>query len=137
MGYASKVRAITERVELSNGYSANIGLLSKQDNDACRAALLGGSKTTGKYEAEDNKPGRTTVDQSLDDAAYVRALLARGIKSWDLDDDNGQILPVNEQTVEILSGPDSDALVKAIKALNGGISKDDKSPADAAGGASA
>ena len=134
MGYASKGKAITETVDLSNGYQAHIGLLSKADNDAVRAALLGGNKTNGKYEAVDGSAGKTVVDQTMDDSAYTRTLLSRGIKSWTLDDDDDQPLPITEKTVEILFGPDADVLVKRIKALNAPVTKEDKStpqPADA------
>lgn len=132
-GYASKVRAIGETIELSTRkddgtpYSAYIGLLGKEDEDYVRAALLGGRKTKGQYVQEDGGKGKTTLDQVMDDSSYTDALLARGIKSWDLDGEDGKVLPISEQTVRILSGPDSKKLIKAIKDLNEPASKADKS----------
>jgi len=129
MGYKAKVSAITARVDLSEGYGATVRLLAKQDEDACQAALLGGARTTGQYVAEDGGKGRTTLDQSLNNAAYTRELLTRGIASWDLDDEAGALLPIDATTVELLSGRDANALVKAIKDLN---TPPDKSPAPTA-----
>lgn len=133
MGYQSKIRAFLRPVALSNGYSAQVGLFDKRGIDACSAALMGGTKSSGQLVVEGQgaaQAARTIVDQSMDNSAYTTARLVHGIKEWTLDDDAGAILPINETTVQILSGPDMAACLKAIEEVNAGPESAEKSPSD-------
>ncbi len=124
MSYSSKVGALTEKVDLSAGYTAFVRALTKRDEDACQAALIGSRKSRARWEQEPGaKLGRTTVEQDLDQSVYSNEKLCRGITSWDLDGDPGDdmdergILRVTPANVEKLSGPDSTALLEAIDRL--------------------
>jgi len=82
-----------------------------------QVALLGSSKSHRQYVVEDGI-SKLVSDQTIDNSAYTRELLVRGIVSWTLDDDNGSPLAVTPETVELLTGTDSTRLAVAIKALS-------------------
>jgi hypothetical protein len=124
MSYEEKIAALVEHVPLSCGYSAFVRALSKRDEDACQAALIGSRKSKARWEQEPGaKMGRTVVEQDLDQSVYSTEKLVRGITSWDLDGkkgddmDDGGILRITTVNVEKLSGPDSTALLEAIDRL--------------------
>lgn len=53
---------------------------------------------------------RLTADEPI--------LLARLITAWNLDDEHGQVLPINVETVKLLSDTDADEIIRRIQALN-------------------
>lgn len=122
MGYKQRT-ALTETVELSQGYSALIHVLRKRDEDACQAILLGDAKTRAKIVSESDEDGdstgsRTEQDLEMDNAAYTTEVIFRGTTSWTLDDDNGKVMDVTREAIEdVLTGPDAKLLVKGINGL--------------------
>lgn len=124
MGYASKLSALTQRVELASlpGYWVDVRILSKKQEDQCNSALIGSSKNHARWETEPGaKKGRTIVEQDLDQSVYTREKLFLGIVAWNLDgegDQEGVVLPITRETVELLSGPDSTKLVEVIDSLS-------------------
>jgi hypothetical protein len=131
LGYQAKT-SVTKRVDLSGDYYALIHMLRSDDEDALQAVLLGGAKNRGKVRARDDGTTDTEFDVEQDMAAYQRQMIVRAVSEWNLDDDVGQILPVNEQSVRLLTAADRNTLVREIKALSETLSK--KNGSTTAGG---
>lgn len=60
--------------------------------------------------------GKGTVKPDI--IAYRNTMMLYSLASWNLDDEAGNVLPINPSTVGILSGPDFDAVYKRVDELN-------------------
>lgn len=133
MSYKSRTQ-LTKEIELPSGAKVTIQSWRKGATDALRNIMLNGGKQESTLSVEDDaeEVKTATVSQRINTGAYTTAVIlhgvavnpATGVPLWDLDDEDGSILPLNKHTVEeILNEPDSDFLVKAIKMLNRGADK--------------
>lgn len=68
--------------------------------------------------------GKGTVKPNI--MLYRNMMTAYSIASWNLDDDNGNILPVNLATIGYLAGPDFDAVYKRVDELNKGMTEEEQ-----------
>ena len=76
-----------------------------------------------KTKAEQVLQGRQRVNGSdvvmdMDVAGYRQLMVLASIVSWNLDDDNGRVWPVNLQSVRQLPGPEFDRIWKVVDELN-------------------
>lgn len=69
--------------------------------------------------------GKGTVKPNV--TLYRNTMVAFSIAAWNLDDDNGNVLPVNLATVGFLSGPDFDLVYNRVDKLNKGMTEDEQS----------
>ncbi len=130
MGYfgSTGVIAATEVVNISGGYTVTIGLLSSKEDAECNAILNGGRKPVTKVTAQGI--GKETMQHqetelTVDYAAYQDARLLRGIKAWDLDDEAGQIVPVDLAHIQMMPGRDRNTVFVALEKLNNPLSESD------------
>src|SRR5512136_230453 len=94
---AGGVIAATDIVEISGGYHVTIGLLSGKEEAECNAILNAGQKAKTRVTAKQGRGAQTpdaeqVTELTMDWQAYRDAKLLRGIKGWDLDDENGQVV---------------------------------------------
>lgn len=76
-----------------------------------------------KTKAEQVLQGRQRVNGSdvvmdMDVAGYRQLMVLASIVSWNLDDDNGRVWPINLQSVRQLPGPEFDRIWKVVDELN-------------------
>lgn len=76
-----------------------------------------------KTEAERALQGRQRVNggdviMDMDVARYRQLMVLASIVTWNLDDDNGHVWPVNLQSVQRLPGPEFDKLWTIVDELN-------------------
>jgi len=76
-----------------------------------------------KTKAEQVLQGRQRVNGSdvvmdMDVAGYRQLMVVASIVSWNLDDDNGRVWPINLQSVRQLPGPEFDRIWKVVDELN-------------------
>lgn len=69
---------------------------------------------------ETNGNGQAVTEPNLDTSAYVRTLMAKLIVDWNLDDEQGQKLPITPATVEMLDPQDGDFLAQEANKRVGG-----------------
>lgn len=99
MGYKSKAFA-GERVALSADYWAQVKPMT-------------GDEALAMAEAATSDEGK-----SLSNRASLVLLLTTAVAAWNLDDDDGNLLQINEATVGELSAADQMRLVQASRRLN-------------------
>lgn len=119
-GYKSR-NSLEKRVELSGGYHAIIQKLSAPDFKVLQDIALGDAKakqrSTSTGDDEESVQTETLVEIDLKSGTYTDELIVRGVKSWDIDDEDGTILPVRKG-LDVLYNDDYSLLVKEIKALS-------------------
>lgn len=111
MGYRAKRFGIT-RVELEGGYWADVRRLTKEEDDDCQEALL----------AEHlESPLGVQVQQikaKLHQRDYTDRLLLHAIQAWNLDDDDGNTLPIELEHIRGLLDADSTKLLGVVRNAN-------------------
>lgn len=112
MGYNAKRFGVT-KVDLPDGYWAEVAPLTKAQDDECDRALLGGELEAPVGSMTALGEMRTKLYQR----EYSDRQLAYAIKRWNLDDDAGAILPITVETVQGLADADSDALLAVVRKL--------------------
>lgn len=118
MGYADKQFRETQRVELSEDYYARIRRLNREQLRRAEDALSDGDQrvTAGAEETR----------MRLDTAAYRDAMVRQSIIEWNLDDDEGQVWPIDTAHVNQLASADFETIWQAVNELNRGRSKDER-----------
>jgi hypothetical protein len=129
MGYfgSTGVIAATEVVEISGGYRVVIGLLSGKEEAECNAILNTGKKPTTKVSAMGIGTATTQhqeTELTIDYASYRDAKLLRGIKSWNLDDEKGDVVPVSLANIQAMPERDRNTVFVALDKFNAPIPDD-------------
>ena len=109
MGYHSKVFG-RRKVELEQGYWAEVTPLTKAEDDECRRVLLGG-------ELEGTPGDLTSIRARFHQREYTDQLLLFAIKRWNLDDDAGNVLPVGPEQVQGLADTHSARLLAVVRGI--------------------
>lgn len=114
MGYSTKKTGGTERVLLVDpDYWVDIrtcmtrGALAKAETAMSRTAVTPG-----------NSENDTVVAMSPDVAGYRNLMVLGSIVAWNIDDDNGRVLEINLENIELLTGPDFDRVYARVNDLN-------------------
>jgi len=117
MGYLSKLRVPVE-VALSGGYVAKVRALRPDERDQAREIAQGGKD--GVAAAVKLRRIDPEADIPFDGDAFNRELLARCVCEWTLDDDDGKVLPITTETMQMLqtegTAADYDRLLLAVNA---------------------
>lgn len=76
-----------------------------------------------RQKAEQELMGRQQLNgndvlMKMDVVGYRQAMLLASIKDWNLDDDNGRVWPINQQSVQRLPGPVFDQLWSIVDKSN-------------------
>lgn len=117
MGYVAKY-AGTEKITLVTDTSYWVELrkcLSRSQLAEAEAVL---SQATIDME------GKGTVKPNI--MLYRDMMVAFSVASWNLDDENGNVLPVNLATVGFLAGSDFDVVYKRVDELNKGMTEQEQ-----------
>lgn len=77
---------------------------------------------------ESNGNGTVATEPNLDTSAYVRTLVSRLVVDWNLDDEQGQKLPISPETVEMLDPRDGDFLASEANKRVGERTDDKQGP---------
>lgn len=120
MGYRQKVLG-GRRIELSEGYWAEIRPFDGDEQDQLNEILLGGPVQISLADGKIKDEGRTT-----DQKAWMRAALPLAIVRWNVDDETGAVLPITAETVLQLSVKDRLLIVNLIKDLNNPLADEQK-----------
>jgi hypothetical protein len=133
VGYFGRggVVAATEQVEISGGYHVTIGLLSGKEAAECEAILQAGKKPATKVTARgkagsDKADTEQVTEMTLEYAAFRDARLVRGIKGWDLDGEDGQVVPVNLQNIQAMPEKDRNLIFVALEKFNRPLDEDEQ-----------
>lgn len=110
MGYKTKRFGAT-KVDLGDGYWAEVAPLTKAEDDECQRALLGG-------ELEGSVGDAQALRARFHQREYTDQMLLFAIRRWNLDDDDGSILPVDLPHIQGLADADSDKLLAEIRRRN-------------------
>jgi hypothetical protein len=92
MGFLSAYDGV-KRVDLGRGYWVDLVLHISQ-----------GSKEAAERAASKVKVSRGMTDVEPDVVAFRQLMILGHIKEWNLDDDNGQVWPINITSVKRLPG---------------------------------
>lgn len=92
-----------------SGAKVKVGL-SYGDSLAITRAMTSGMKLGGGREAE--------IDGSVL-AEQTTVMLTRGIKEWDFTDEEGNVLPISMENIEMLDSEDGKAIDEALRELLG------------------
>lgn len=113
MGYAAG-HADTEKIVLTdqNYWVEILTCLPRKALKRAEAAMSQAVVKQGKTQED------TEVSMSPDMAGYRDLMVLGSIASWNLDGDDGQILPIDLDGVGVLSGPDFNLIYKRVDALN-------------------
>ena len=119
MGYfgSTGVIAQTEAVAIGGGYQVFVGLLSGKEEAECSAILNAGKQHKTRVTRQGDKAQEET-EVTIDYAAYRDARLLRGIKSWNLDDDKGAIVPINLANIQAMPERDRNTVFVALDKFN-------------------
>lgn len=128
MGYFGKrgITAQTDVVEIKGGYKVVIGRLNGEQEDACEAILRAGKTTETVVVARANGEVEQETRLPMEFAAYREAFLLRAIRSWDLTDDDDQVVPITLENIKALEGDDRNKVFLAAKAFAKGLSEQQK-----------
>ena len=109
MGYRSVVFGRT-RVELGQGYWAEVAPLTKAEDDECRRVLLGGDLegAVGSLEG---------LRARFHQREYTDYVLLSAVKRWNLDDDAGAPLPIDLAGIQGLADAHATKLLAAVRGL--------------------
>ncbi len=110
MGYKSKRFQVT-RVSLPDGYWADVAPLTKDEADECQQALMGGLIETQVGA------GAGLTKAKLHQRDYTDLVLLRAIKAWNLDDEDGNPLPITLDAIHALTGKDSDLILGVVQGV--------------------
>ena len=121
----------TEQVEISGGYHVTIGLLSGKEAAECEGILQAGKKpatrVTARGQTGSSKADTEQVTElTLEYQAYRDARLLRGIKAWDLDGEDGQVVPVNAANILLMSEKDRNAIFIALDKFNAPMTEEER-----------
>lgn len=126
MGYRTKIFK-SVKIDLDEGYWVKIKPLTKDEEDDCVVTLLETSFEGLKLNDLSDAKAR------MNNKGYSTKQLVAGIVEWNLDDDDGKILPINEETVSELSGIHSSKIIQILRgvtvlgAVNGTVARQDLS----------
>jgi len=108
VSYRSKVLK-SQKVNLSEDYWAEIRPLTGGEWEACQETLLGGP-ITGYLN------GQVSADKyTFNQREFTRSFLALAITRWNIDDDAGNVLPIDAASIDTLSASDRLTLVRAAR----------------------
>jgi hypothetical protein len=109
MGYRSKIFGV-RKVDLEDGYWVEVAPLTKAEDDECRRVLLGGDL--------EGQPGDvTTLRARFHQREYTDQLLLFAIKRWNLDDDGGELLPIDCEHVQGLADRHSARILTIVRGI--------------------
>lgn len=61
-----------------------------------------------------------------DVSGYRNAMVLFSLAEWNIDDEDGNVLPINPSTVDLLAGPDFDAVWNRVDKLNSEMEPEDQ-----------
>ncbi len=108
MGYRATVFGV-RKVELGQGYWAEVAPLTKAEDDECRRVLLGG-ELEGPLNAE-------ALRARFHQREYTDQVLLYAIKRWNVDDETGNVLPIELESIRGLAEAHSNALLGVVRGL--------------------
>lgn len=114
----------TEVVPISGGYHVVIGLLSGKQEAECNAIMNAGKTPVTKVTAVGlgrNAAQHQETDITVDYDRYRDAKLERGIRSWNLDDAAGNIVPVTLAAIQSMPERDRNTVFVALEKFNAPI----------------
>lgn len=111
MGYKLRIMAV-KKVDLDEGYWVKIQPLDKDQEDECQAALFG----TSVFEGE--MTDLAAIKAQLNHKAYADKQLAISIVEWNIDEDDGSITPITEESVRHLSPRHANKILAELRAMN-------------------
>ena len=114
MGYKAK-RFGVRKVDLDQGYWVEVAPLTKAEDDECQRVLLGG-------ELEGPLGDVQAMRARLHQKEYTDQILCFAIKRWNLDGEDGAVLPVTLETVQGLADADSTKILAAVRGLTDPLS---------------
>ena len=118
MGYHEEVFEPT-KVQLTAKYYAWVSPLDKGENDqAQKIAQSQGSEATVKA-------GGAETRLQFDSQEWGTAVLVRGIREWNIDDKDGNVLPITEESVRGLRSLHAQQLLNAITAATNPLANAD------------
>jgi len=125
------VVSATEVIEISGGYHVTIGLLSGKQAAECEAILQTGQKQKSKVVSHiragsSQQDSEQTMELTLDYQTYRDARLLRGIKAWDLDDDDGQVVPIDMAHIQLMPEKDRNTVFIALDKFNKPLTEDER-----------
>lgn len=117
LGYKHKVFGLT-RVELDHGYWVDVAPLTKGEDDECQRALLGGDL--------EGVVGTDTLRARFHQRDYTDKQLLYAVKGWNLDDDDGKVLPITLEHIQGLADGHATKLLRAVRALTNPLAEPEK-----------
>lgn len=109
MGYQAR-RFGAVKVELGDGYWAEVTALTKAEDDECRRILLGG-------EIEGPVGDAAALRARFHQREYTDQMLGYAIKRWNLDGEDGAPWPIDLAHIQALAEADSTRLLAAVRGL--------------------
>ncbi len=113
MGYRTRAFG-TRRVELDEHYYVEIAPLTKGEDDEAKRALLGGAAIEGTIKEAQSQQIKTRFFQK----EYTDQVLLCAIKAWNLDDDEGAILPITLENIQALRDDHSDKIMAVTRGIS-------------------
>jgi hypothetical protein len=116
MGYFKSASQETDRLLLPSDPDGHYYVVMKRrasfgDDLAAKAAVVAGDDIAAQALAQANgRNGIVNQSPKVDTAAYVRTLMLRLIVDWNLDDEEGQKLPITAENIDRLDPADGDFL---------------------------
>ena len=107
MGYKSNRFGTLTRVELDGGYWVDVAPLTKAEDDAAQEALTG--------SLEGPVSDLASLRARLNQRGYTDVLLTSAIKVWNLDDEDGHVLPITVDTIQGLADGDATKILAVVR----------------------
>lgn len=114
MGYRATVFGVT-KVALDDHYWVEIKPLTKAESDECQRVLLGG-------ELEGALGDGQALRARLHQREYTDQLLLCAIARWNLDDEQGAVLPITLETIQGLAEEHATRLLAVVRRLESPLS---------------
>jgi hypothetical protein len=115
VSYKSKRFGVT-KVDLGDGYWAEVAPLTKAEDDETKRTLLGGDL--------EGAPGDvTSIRARFHQREYTDQVLLFAIKRWNLDDDAGVLLPIGVEAIQGLTDGDSTKLLAVVRGVTNPVAE--------------
>ncbi|SRR6185437_11979456 len=111
MGYKSKIFA-PKYVPLDDDYWVKVRPLTGEQESDASAAMLEKSNLSVEEIQQVSDPRKLNI------SAYNVAQMARAIFEWNVDDEDGVILEINEENVSGLSAAHQSKILQVVRGLN-------------------
>jgi hypothetical protein len=117
MGYRSKF-FLKRRVDLGEGYWAEIVPLTKGEDDTAKQELTGNLVV--------NLADEKNMNATLNSRAYADSHLLQGIKAWNLDDEDGNTLPITIENIQAMLDAHATKLLAELRKMTNPVATPQK-----------